>query len=215
LPVFGNFYPLAPEMLLHRHTSGGFTLHKISLALIALSVGLFSASQAKASTTDTFSLTGDGNTFTFSLLSPSTPSATNHNCPAGGNSDFCYSGISVLDNGHSQSDTIEFTSTGGLDIFNNYGQSIVELTLDHPPLEFTDTQNSVSFIGGNYLLGGDDNGYGDYNWNSKSDCGNNYDGYSLSIDPPTTSPVPEPSSLALMSSGLLAAAGAVRRRMKK
>jgi PEP-CTERM motif len=213
LPVFGNFYALAPEMLLRRHTSGGLTLHKISLALIALSVGLFSASQAKASTTDTFSLTGDGNTFTFSLLSPSTPSATNFGCPAGGFSDFCYSGISVIDNGHSQSDTIEFTSNGGLDIFNHYGQSIVELTLDHPPLEFADTKDSVSFIGGTYLLGGDDNGWGDYDWNSKSDCGNNYDGYTLSIDPPA--PVPEPSSLALMSSGLLAAAGAVRRRMKK
>lgn len=200
-------------MLIPGHTSGGLTLHKISLALIALSVGLFSASQAKASTLDTFSLTGDGNTFTFSLLSPSTPSATNHNCPAGGNSDFCYTGISVTDNGYSQSDTIEFTGTGGLDIFNHYGQSIVELTLDHPPLEFTDTNNSVSFIGGNYLLGGSDNGYADYDWNSKSDCGNDYDGYTLSIDPPSA--VPEPSSLALMSTGLLAAAGAVRRRMKK
>lgn len=191
-------------------------MHKISLALIALSVGLFSASQAKASTTDTFSLTGDGNTFTFSLLSPSTPNATGFNCPAFSFSgDFCYTGISVVDNGHSQSDTIEFTSNGGLDIFNKNGNDIVELTLDKPPVEFTDKQNSVSFIGGNYLLGGDDNGYGDYDWNSKSNCGNNYDGYTLSIDPPTTSPVPEPSSLALMSSGLLAAAGAVRRRMKK
>jgi hypothetical protein len=191
-------------------------LHKISLALIALSVGLFSASQAKASTLDTFSLTGDGNTFTFSLLSPSTPNATSFNCPAFSSSgDFCYTGISVTDNGKSQSDTIEFTSKGGLDIFNKNGQEIVELTLDKPPVEFTDNKNSVSFIGGTYLLGGDDNGYGQYDYNYKSDCGNNYDGYTLVIDPPTTSPVPEPSSLVLMSSGLLAAAGAVRRRFKK
>jgi hypothetical protein len=193
-------------------------LHKYSLALIAISVGLFSASQAKASTLDTFVLTGDGNTFSFSLTSPSNPSHTGGNCP--GNSGVCYSGISVTDNGHTQTDTIEFTNNDGIEIYNNHGSEIVDLSLDNKQKDFFSETTShgvttVSFLGGNYLLGGDDNGYGDYDWNSKSDCGNNYDGYTLSIDPPTTSPVPEPSSLVLMSSGLLAAAGAVRRRFKK
>jgi PEP-CTERM motif len=193
-------------------------LHKYSLALIALSVGLFSASQAKASTLDTFVLTGDGNTFSFSLTSPSSPSHTGFSCP--GDSGVCYSSIAVTDNGHIQNDTIEFTSNDGIEIFNSSNHEIVDLSLDKKQSDFfSETTShgvtSVSFIGGNYLLGGDDNGYGDYDWNSRSDCGNNYDGYTLSIDPPTTSPVPEPSSLVLMSSGLLAAAGAVRRRFKK
>jgi PEP-CTERM motif len=193
-------------------------LHKYSLALIALSVGLFSASQAKASTLDTFVLTGDGNTFSFSLTSPSNPSHTGFSCP--GDSGVCYSGISVTDNGHMQNDTIEFTSNDGIEIYNGSGHEVLDLSLDNHQKDFFSETTShgvttVSFLGGNYLLGGDDNGYGDYDWNSKSDCGNNYDGYTLSIDPPTTSPVPEPSSLVLMSSGLLAAAGAVRRRFKK
>jgi hypothetical protein len=215
LPVFGNFYPLAPEMLLHGHTSGGHTLQKISLALIALSVGLFSASQAKASTTDNFTLIGDGNDFKFSLTLPSTPAVqTGHSCPvysSGG--DFCYS-VSVSDNGGTgQADTVEFTNSGGLDIFDNHG-AVVELTLDHPPLYFTGTGSSASFIANTYALGGDDNGKGEGGWDYWSNCGNNYDGYSLTITDPTPA-VPEPSSLALMSTGLLAAAGAVRRRMKK
>lgn len=193
-------------------------MHKYSLALLALSVGLFSASQAKASTLDTFVLTGDGNTFSFSLTSPSSPSHTGFSCP--GFSGVCYSSVAVLDNGHSQNDTIEFTSNDGLEIFNSHGNEIVDLSLDnHQSDFFSETTHSgvttVSFIGGTYFLDGDDNGFGDYDWNSKSDCGNNYDGYKLVIDPPTTSPVPEPSSLAMMSTGLLTAAGAIRRRMKK
>jgi hypothetical protein len=193
-------------------------LHKYSLALIALSVGLFSASQAKASVLDTFVLTGDGNTFSFSLTSPSNPSHTGNSCP--GHSGVCYSTVAVTDGSHTQNDTIEFTSNEGLEIFNSSGHEIVDLDLDnHQPDYFSDTTHSgvttVSFIGGTYFLDGADHGYGDYDWNSRSDCGNNYDGYKLVIDPPTTSPVPEPSSLALMSTGLLTAAGAIRRRMKK
>lgn len=194
-------------------------MYKSSLALLALTVGLFSAPQAKASTLDTFVLTGDGNTFSFSLTSPSTPNRTGFSCPDynfGG--DFCYTGIAVTDNGHTQNDTIEFTSNDELEIFNSSGHSIVDLTLNnHQSDYFSENKNGlVSFLGGTYLLGGDDNGYGSYDWNSRSDCGNN-SGYTLVIDPPapSTTPVPEPSSLVLMSSGLFAAAGAIRRRMKK
>jgi hypothetical protein len=190
-------------------------LHKHSLALIALTVGLFSASQAKASTLDTFVLTGDGNTFSFSLMSPSSASHTGFLCP--GFSGVCYSGVAVVDNGHSQTDTIEFTADDGLEIFNSHGNEIVDLSLDHHQPDFysSTTHNyltTVSFIGGTYLLGGDDNGYGNYDWDSRYDCDHDA-GYTLVIDPPAA--VPEPSSLAFMSTGLLAAAGAVRRRMKK
>jgi PEP-CTERM motif len=184
-------------------------LNKYSFALLALSVGLFSATQAKASTLDTFSLTGDGNVFTFSLLSPSTPSSCH------GFGDVCYTGVTVLDNGHSQTDTIEFTNDDDINIYNSHGQAVVELSLNnHQPDFFTDNHGVVTFIGGTFHLSGDDNGFGGWDYNGKFDCDNSSN-YTLVLDPPTTSPVPEPSSLALMSSGLLAAAGALRSRMKK
>jgi hypothetical protein len=184
-------------------------LNKSAFALLAaLSVGLFSAHQAKASTLDTFTLTGDGNVFTFSLTSPSTPSSCD------GPGDFCYSGIAIIDYGHSQTDTIEFTANDGIDIFNSLDQSILELSLNNfQPDFFTANQGVVTFIGGTFDLGGYDNGYGTWNYFGKSDCGNSAS-YALYVDPPVTSPAPEPSSLVLMSSGMLAAAGAVRRRMK-
>jgi hypothetical protein len=180
---------------------------KLSLALLALSAGLFSAAQAKADTLDTFALTGDGNTFTFSLTSPSSPAP----CGFG----ICYSGISVVDNGHTQIDTVEFTGNDGIDIFNNHGQSILELSLNnHQPDFLKDSKGLVTFIGGTYALRGDDHGFGSWDYNGKVDCETSAK-YSLVLDPPSTSPVPEPSSLAFMSTGLLAAAGAVRSRMKK
>lgn len=189
-------------------------MYKSSLALLALTVGLFSASQAKASTLDTFQLTGDGNVFTFSLIAPSTP-ATGFSCPAFGFGNFCYSGIAVMDNGHSQTDTIEFSSDGDLDIYNSHGSQILDLALNsHQNLFFTDNHGVVTFLDGTYKLSGDDNGYGNDDYSKGYDCDNNSN-YTLVLDPPSTTPVPEPSSLALMSSGLLAAAGAVRRRMKK
>jgi hypothetical protein len=186
-------------------------LHKTSLALIALSVGLFSASQAKASTSDLFTLTGDGNIFTFSLTSPSTPSSCQH---AG---DVCYT-TTVLDHGtNSQTDTIEFTSNDGLDIYDSKG-NIVDLNLNNKqPDFFSDSHGVVTIDTGKYDFTGDDNGWGGYDWSNIYRCGNGDNGgYTLNItDPPPASPVPEPSSLVLMSSGLLAAAGAVRRRFKK
>ena len=191
-------------------------MHKPSLALIALTVGLFSASQAKAST-DTFTLTGDGNTFSFSL----TPS----NATPCGIGAVCYLNVPVTANTtHSQTDTIEFTANDGLEIFaSSNPNKIVTLGLDtFVPFTFTPQSDfysdtismgtaSVSFDPGTYYLFGYDNGHGNY--------GGGYDlnpnqSYTLTItDPPPA--VPEPSSLALMSTGLLAAAGAVRRRMKK
>jgi hypothetical protein len=198
---------LAAQVLLHEQIPGG-TILKSSFALLALSVGLFSASQAKASTVDTFTLTGDGNAFSFSLTSPSSPS------PCDGPGDFCYTGIDVIDNGHSQTDTIEFTANDGIDLFNSQDQSILELSLNNKqPYFFTANQGVVAFIGGTFYLGGDDNGYGNWDYNGKSDCDNSAS-YNLYIDPPVTSPVPEPSSLTLVSSGLLTAAGAVCRRLR-
>ena len=195
-------------------------MYKTSLALLALTVGLFSASQAKASTLDTFVLTGDGNTFSFSLTSPSNASNFGLACP--GHSGVCFPGVSVTADGHSQTDTIEFTANDGLEIFNSFGLGIVSLgldffvpwTLNQQSDYYSDTVHngvaSVSFYGGTYYFTGNDNGYGNYSGGFDI---NGFQPYKLVIDPPA--PVPEPSSLALMSSGLLAAAGAVRRRMKK
>jgi hypothetical protein len=189
-------------------------LYKYSAALIALSVGLFSASQAKASTLDTFSLTGNGDTFAFSLLSPSNP-ATGNSCPNNGSGDFCYTGISVSDNGNNQTDTIEFTASGGLDIFDHHGNSIIDLSLkNNQALYFTEIGNppTVTFKGGTFSLSNVSKGDGGEGDDYCDEC-NRDPNYSLVIDPPSA--VPEPSSLALMSTGLFAAAGAVRRRMKK
>jgi hypothetical protein len=190
-------------------------LFKSSLALVALTVGIFSASQAKASTLDTFQLTGDGNVFHFSLISPSDPT-DGFSCPGHSFSDFCYTGISVTDNGHTQTDTIEFSKDGDIDIFNNHGQSVLELSLNnHQPLFFTESKNGVvTFLDGTFHFSGDDNGYGRDDFDKGYDCDHDAS-YTLVLDPPATTPVPEPSSLALMSTGLFAAAGAVRHRMKK
>jgi hypothetical protein len=218
LHVLGIFYRLVREVLPDQHHYlEDFNLYKSSLALLALTVGLFSASQAKASTLDSFVLTGDGNTFSFSLTSPSTPNHSGFQCPDfnfGG--DFCYTQIAVTDNGHTQNDTIEFTSNDELEIFNSSGHSILDLTLNNHQSDYFSENKSgvVTFLGGTYLLGGNDNGYGNDDWNDRYDCDHD-SGYTLVLDPPSTSPVPEPSSLALMSTGLFAAAGAVRRRMKK
>ena len=177
-------------------------MYKHSLALIALSVGLFSASQAKASTIDAFSLTNNGHQVQFSL----TPSTFSTSCHDTG--DFCYTGISVTDDGGTQTDaTVEFTGSGGLDILNSTDQTIIDFDLkNNQPLYFTqtgtppavtfDTVDTFSLKRDGGIVGGDQD-----------------PNYTLTIsDPPQ---VPEPSSLALMSTGLLAAAGAVRRRMKK
>jgi hypothetical protein len=199
------------KCFLIRHKSGGLTLRKYSVALIALSVGLFSASQAKASTLDTFSLTGNQTTYAFSLPSSSTP-ATGNACPDNSFGDFCFTGITVNGN---QTDTIEFTGSGGLDIFDHHGNSIIDLSLNntHPPQSyFTETfpPFTVTFTGGTYTLSKGGDGYEEDDY--CDDCNRNST-YTLVIDPPSA--VPEPSSLALMSTGLFAAAGAVRRRMKK
>lgn len=180
-------------------------MYRTSLGLLALTVGLFSASQAKASTIDTFQLTGNGSNYLFSLTASSAPSTS---CPVTG--DFCYKGIIVNGN---QTDTIEFTSSGELEIFDHNGHSIIDLSLkNNQSLYFTETAHpgTVTFKVGTFNLKVDGNGN---DRDEECDDCNRDPNYTLTItDPPA--PVPEPSSLALISSGMLAAAGAVRRRMK-
>ena len=100
--------------------------------------------------------------------------------------------VTVLDNGHSQADTIEFTHDDGISIFNSHGQTILELSLNTPqPDFFTNNGGVFTFIGGTFHLGGVDNGYANWDYNGKMDC-DNYANYTLVLDPPQPHRCPSP-----------------------
>lgn len=177
-------------------------MKKVFLSLVALSATLFANSSAKANTIDTLFLTGGSNSYTFDLPETGTPSGIKNACPEKTSGDFCYNSVKIDDNGVKFFGTIEFFTAakgGGLEIFDSSHHSLLDL--DGAQL-FTGSLSSPTLVGGLYDL-----------TLEGEDCDDRKVAYHLNLDPP--SPVPEPSSLALLSSGILGAAGVVRRRLKQ
>jgi len=154
-------------------------------ALCLLSV-VATVTAAKA---DSFKLTGDGNTYLFSI--DGSPTVTDILFG------FTVNDVAVTENGVVQADsTLTFydaSSQGGLEI-----QPSGVLIFDSDQL-FSGTNDSPTFLLGNFKLTNDVSG-------SK---------YKLVIkdDPSSTSPAPEPSSLVLLASGSLALIGTARRKL--
>jgi hypothetical protein len=157
-----------------------------ALSLLAIAA----TATATAAKADTFKLTGDGDTYTFSIAS----SPTITEIPFG----FIVNGVTVTDDGISQANsTLTFYDTafsGGLEIQPNPNT----LVFNSDQL-YSGTNGSPTFLLGTFKLVDDIDG-------SK---------YKLVIkaDPPSASPIPEPSSIALLATGTLAFAGTIRRKL--
>ena len=161
----------------------------------ALSLLAIAASTTLAAKADSFTLTGEGNTFTFSLA------ASPNVIPI--SFGFIVQNVTVTENGASTPDsTLTFydsTYGGGLEIQPNAST----LVFDSDQL-FTGTNDDPTFILGKFKLTDDSDG-------AK---------YKLTIaaddpsDPSDPSPVPEPTSLALLATGALAGAATLRRRYR-
>lgn len=142
---------------------------------------------AMADTLDQFTLTGEGNTFTFSLPSSPTPTAVDANCPSGFTGEFCLAGVSVSIVGGTDTATMEFFNAA-----NGGGLAFDTLSLFGDQL-YTGTETSPTFLPGTYAL---------------ESGATTFPDYTLQIRAVT----PEPASWLLLSSGLLGGVTALRRR---
>jgi hypothetical protein len=153
---------------------------------LALALAVVAAPIAKADTLD-FTITGQGSTYTFSVDSSPAP-------------DLDVAGVFFrLDNVLVNVDNM-FGQTSNINFFNSFasgGLSLVDLgnlALSGPQL-YTGTEDTPTFNTGQFTL---TSGINTYN---------------LTIAP-ETSPVPEPSTLALLSTGAFAAISSLRRRTR-
>ena len=161
------------------------------LRVLALSVaGLSLTVPAFASTTDYFQLTDNTSkdVFTFSLPSSPTPDSSEA-------SGFTFlKDVSYMENGTSYSGgTVDFFSS------TNYGGLGVGAVETQGAQVFMGTTGSPTFVLGTYQ----ETGFG------------SSDSYTLIISDTPISPTPEPSSLALLGTGVLGFAALVGRGLKK
>jgi hypothetical protein len=160
----------------------------------ALSVLLIGASAviAKADILN-FTLTGEGNSYTFSLLSNPVPAVS---APG---TFFILNNVAVSVNHQPDiiADLTFFSSTnsGGVDIFPSSKVDPI-LSLDGPQL-YTGTEMSPIFAPGTFSLG-----------NPATEKP-----YSLVISQMEPLPVPEPSTLLLLGTGLVTAFGVFRQKL--
>jgi hypothetical protein len=158
----------------------------------ALSLLAIAASTTLAAKADSFTLKGEGNIFTFSLAASPTVIPISFG--------FIVQDVTVTENGASTPDsTLTFYDSsygGGLEIQPNPST----LVFDSAQL-FTGTNAAPTFVLGKFNLTDDIDGAQ----------------YKLTIaadDPSDPSPIPEPSSLALVVTGALAGAETLRRRFR-
>jgi PEP-CTERM motif len=145
------------------------------------------AATVTAAKADTFKLTGDGDTYTFSIDASPTVTAI----PFG----FIVNDVTVTDDGVATPGfTLTFYDTS---FSGGFAVQSSNLIFDSDQL-FSGTNDSPTFLLGNFKLTNDVSG-------SK---------YKLVIkDDPSPSPAPEPSSLVLFASGSLALIGTARRKL--
>jgi len=172
------------------------------LSLAILSASLLSTVHAKAATMDLFTITYYSDSYSFSLPDAPSPTSTGDGCidREGAGNDFCIDPTAITVNGTIHNDySVEFfnsNSGGGLEMFKGSGHILRNMTGSQL---YTGTVYSPNFTLGTFYLNSDES---------------SFKLVISQVPPVTTSSVPEPSSLVMMSSGLLAAAGAVRRKFK-
>jgi len=178
----------------------------VLLSTLVLAVLCFSTvGTAKAD--DLFTLTDGSNVVSFQLPSNPSVSGWNDGTNSGGvtcNSDlteFCILGVTVMNDGSPQSSQIEFfniDSSGGLAILAPDG---TEYTLNQAGVQlYTGDESSPAFLTGVFPLTNTTSGMFPNDYSSD---------FTLTI-----TPTPEPASLMLLGSGVLALAGRMRRKIR-